>query len=108
MTSEEFIQDIPDPQEEFDAAHVDASPNKVPEPTNLQDAASMTSPPQAVPLCPMADNYIVQKGKTLPASFLTTLLPAQGLLEEVNKSLHEKDNIDNLLERFDQDIRCFK
>ena len=107
MTSEEFIQDIPDTQEEFDAAHVDASPNKVPESTNLQDAASMTSPPQAVPLCPMADNYIVQKGKTLPASFLTTLLPAKGFLEELNKILHDKDNIENLLERFDQEICCF-
>ena len=42
---------------------------------------------QKVPLCKNAQTYIVQKGKTLPASFLTTLLPASGFLEELNESL---------------------
>ena len=32
-----------------------------------------------VPLCQKANKYIIEQGKTLPAIFLTTLLPAQGL-----------------------------
>ena len=61
-----------------------------------------------VPLCPRADNYIARKGKTLPASFLETLLPAPRFLDELNKSLETQDNVDNLLERFEEDIRVHK
>ena len=32
-----------------------------------------------VPLCQKANEYIIERGKTLPATILTTLLPAQGL-----------------------------
>ena len=41
--------------------------------------ASTPSPPSRVPLCQNAKTYIIQRGKTLPASFLATLLPAPRL-----------------------------
>ena len=43
-----------------------------------------------VPLCPTARNYIAAKGKTIPASFLTTLLPPRGFLDSLSKSLEEE------------------
>ena len=48
---------------------------------------SPSRPGPIVPLCQNAKSYIIQKGKTLPASFLATLLPAPGFLEDLNESL---------------------
>ena len=62
--------------------------------------------PEIVPLCPKATNYVVEKGKTLPASFLTTLLPAQGFLTELSRSLYEQEEAPDPLQRFEEDIRC--
>ena len=58
----------------------------------LKMISSTPRPAQKVPLCQNAETYIVQKGKTLPASFLATLLPAPGFLEELNDSLREPLN----------------
>ena len=77
----------------------------------LPSSPGPTSTPRVatkVPLCPTARTYITEKGKTLPASFLTTLLPAPGFLDSINKSLHKETNETNLLERFEEEIRCFK
>ena len=49
--------------------------------------SSTPSPPTRVPLCQNASNYIIKRGKTLPASFLTALLPAPGFLDSLNESL---------------------
>ena len=64
-----------------------------------------------VPLCPKANSYISSKWKTLPASFLTTLLPAASFLEDINKSLQEEDDelqvqVNDLLKTFETEIRC--
>ena len=62
--------------------------------------------PTPVPLCLTAKNYIVEKGKTLPASFLATLLPAPGFIEQLDKSLQEENDVTDLMERFENEIRC--
>ena len=55
-------------------------------PTDEMTTESNTTPdkpsdtPAPVPLCKTAHKYIIEKGKTLPASFLATVLPAQGFL----------------------------
>ena len=49
--------------------------------------SSTPSPPSTVPLCQNAKEYIIKRGKTFPASFLTTLLPAPGFLDNLNESL---------------------
>ena len=70
-----------------------------------------TSTPRApapVPLCPTANSYIQMRGKTLPASFLATLLPAPGFLDDLDKSLHNETNPTDLLRQFEEEIRCFK
>ena len=70
-----------------------------------------TSTPKApapVPLCPRANHYIIEKGKTLPATFLETLLPPPGFLEDLNRSLQKENQVTNLLDRFEQEIRCLK
>ena len=80
------------------------------------DNDSVGSPPpsstpkaaEVVPLCKKASSYIVAKGKTLPASFLTTLLPPQGFLEELSQSIQEEEDVPNLLRQFDDEIRCHK
>ena len=64
--------------------------------------------PTLVPLCPTAKNFIVDKGKTLPASFLATLLPAPGFIEQLDKSLQEENDVNNLMARFEKEIRCSK
>ena len=48
---------------------------------------STPRPAAPVPLCPKANNYVIEKGQTLPASFLTTLLPAPGFLDQLDTSL---------------------
>ena len=40
-----------------------------------------------VPLCNTADSFIRNRGNTLPASLLATLLPAPSLWDDMNKSL---------------------
>ena len=50
-------------------------------------ASSTPSPPSMVPLCQNANKYIIKRGNTLPASFLTALLPAPGFLDMLNESL---------------------
>ena len=40
-----------------------------------------------VPICENAMKYIIKRGNTLPASFLTALLPAPGFLNMLNESL---------------------
>jgi hypothetical protein len=47
-------------------------------------------------------------GKSLPASFLATLLPAPGFLANLDKTLQEGGDANDLLKRFEEDIRCFK
>ena len=64
--------------------------------------------PAPVPLCPKASNYIKQRGKTLPASFLATLLPAPDFLDSLDQSLQQESHANELLQRFEEEIRCFK
>ena len=49
--------------------------------------SSTPSPPTIVPLCQNANKYLIKKGNTLPASFLTALLPAPGFIDMLNESL---------------------
>ena len=77
-------------------------------PVSAPRPSSTPRPAHPVPLCPKANNYVIEKGQTLPASFLTTLLPAPGFLDQLDTSLQTQDNVSNLLERFDEHIRCFK
>ena len=77
---------------------------------------SVNSPPPSftprvantVPQCPTARNYIAAKGKTLPASFLTTLLPPRGFLDSLSKSLEEEEEVPDLLQQFEEEICCYK
>ena len=80
------------------------------EPDNNSPSAitSTPTPTEIIPLCHDANTYIIQKGKSLPASFLATLLPAPGFLEDLNDSLQEQDNENDLLKRFEENIRCNK
>ena len=55
--------------------------------THPKISSSTPSPPPMVPLCQNANKYIIKRGNTLPASFLTTLLPAPGFLDMLNDSL---------------------
>ena len=74
-------------------------------------ALGPTSTPNAsilAPAFPKTDKYIHQMGKSLPASFLTTLLPAPEFLQELNKSLQDQGEVSDLLERFEKEIRCCK
>ena len=66
-------------------------------------ATSTPSPNPKVPLCPKASEYIIKKGKTLPASFLETLLPPPAFLEELDRSLKENRKVDDLLQRFERE-----
>ena len=53
----------------------------------LPTISSTPSRPTKVPLCRNANNYIITRGKTLPASFLTALLPAPGFLDSLDESI---------------------
>ena len=64
--------------------------------------------PAPVPLCPKAGSYIKERGKTLPASFLATLLPAPGFLDALDQSLQEEINENDLQQKFEEEIRCLK
>ena len=119
MTADAFVQDIlggeDDNAEAFEesttvlATESTALPNDSDHVETLNIEPTTTqSAPTTVPLCPNANNYIVQRGNTLPASFLATLLPPAGFLEELDRSLEEQDNVANLLERFEKEIRHFK
>ena len=115
MTADAFYQGILGGEEDnVDASEESTTPpvtesNDPDQVDSVENETTTTkNAPSFVPLCPDANNYIVQKGKTLPASFLTTLLPPAGFLQELDKSLQERDNVDNLLERFEQEIRHFK
>ena len=86
-----------------DPAWEDDTPVTSPRPTSTPRVAN------TVPLCPTASNYIIETRKTLPASFLTTLLPAPGFLDNINKSLDEEEsNTSTPLIRFEEEIRHFK
>ena len=61
-----------------------------------------------VPLCPKAGSYIKERGKTLPASFLATLLPAPDFLDALDHSLQQDVTANDLLQRFEEEIRCLK
>ena len=61
----------------------------------------------SVPLCPKASSYVQEMGKSLPASFLATLLPAPGFLDNLDKSIQEENNANYLLKWFKEDIRFF-
>ena len=80
------------------------------DPEDMAPSGPTSTPkaPPPVPLCANVNNYVIEKGKTLPASFLATLLPPPGFLEDLNRSLHKEDQVTNLLERFEQEIRCLK
>ena len=79
-----------------------------PEYTNLSGPTSTPKAPTIVPLCQTANKYVIEKAKTLPASFLATLLPSPGFLEEINRSLQQQDPVDVLMERFEKEIQVFK
>ena len=92
-------------------AGLNLSENPFWESTEMIDPNVLTptpSGPQTIPLCLKANNFIVEKGKTLPASLLATLLPAPGFVEDLNRSLKEQHNVDVLLERFEQEVRYLK
>ena len=79
-----------------------------PEKNYFSTLTSTPTPAPIVPLCLNANNYIIQRGKSLPASFLATLLPAPGFIEDLNDSLQEHDNENDILKRFEENIRCNK
>ena len=68
----------------------DQGPYPPPPPT----VSSTPSPPAKVPLCQNANDYIIKRGKTLPASFLTALLPPPGFLNSLNESLQSSTSPD--------------
>ena len=77
-----------------------------------ETATPRTLPPPVtaptVPPCAQAQKYILQKGKTLPASFLASVLPAPGFLEELDKSLNNQEEcfeVTHLLTTFEDEIR---
>ena len=77
-----------------------------------ETATPRTLPPPVtaptVPPCAQAQKYILQKGKTLPASFLASVFPAPGFLEELDKSLNNKEEcfeVTHLLTTFEDEIR---
>ena len=83
----------------------------------LEKSITISSPitklnaPVPVPLCQKANKYIIEKGKTLPASFLTTLLPAPGFMDEINNSLdiqEDQTQVSDLLTRFEEEIKVHK
>ena len=97
LSTDEAGQNLSD-----DPVWEDNEPETSPGPTSTPRIAN------TVPLCPTASNYIIETRKTLPASFLTTLLPAPGFLENINKSLNEESNKTPPLIRFEEEIRHFK
>ena len=94
------------------------SENPMWQPDDLNNTLAPTSTPRVagpvprvaapVPLCNKASNYVNEMGKSLPASFLATLLPAPGFLTNLEESLQEEQISTDLLNRFDEDIRCYK
>ena len=80
----------------------DSEDSPAPVPTSTPNAS------MSVPLCPKADNFIHQMCKSLPASFLTTLLPAPAFLQEINRSLQDQGEVSDLLDRFEKEIHCCK
>ena len=111
MTADAFVHDIlgdeTDNAEDFEESTIRQTTEStaLPNDSDLVETVNSEhttthSAPKTVPLCSNASNYIVQKGKTLPASFLATLLPPAGFLDELDRSLQEQDNVSNLLERF--------
>ena len=93
LSTNEAGQNLPDdPVWEEDALETTPRPTSTPRVANT------------VPLCPTASNYIIDSRKTLPASFLTTLLPAPDFLDNINKSLKEERNQTNPLNKFEEEI----
>ena len=79
------------------------------------DSSTVSSAPTSTPqvsrnvrLCPTANTFIKNKGKSLPASFLTALLPAPGFLDNLDKSLLKENNSTILLDRSQDESHCFK
>ena len=113
MTTDAFLQDILEGVDAVIEDSINYGPSAPPHVLGHVETLS-TEPttthrtPTIVPLCHNANNFIVQKGKTVPASFLETLLPPEGFLQDLDRSRQEQDNTDNLLKRFEQEIRCFK
>ena len=81
-----------------------------PKENNSSTPTSEPSLAPKVPLCPNANTYIVEKGKKIPASFLTTFLPPPGFLKDLNNSLNQDEEhpVNNLLDQFEKKIRCYK
>ena len=115
LTAESFGQDVSDYEEENfgDPTESALEVINITHPMGNQDMPSdmhnpepptTTSTTAPVPLCTQAQKYIIQRGETLPASFLSSVLPAPGFLAELNKSLEEQeDSVDvtNLLITFE-------
>ena len=115
MTADSFLKDILEGADDGAEDCEESTPTATTDPTALphdsDHVETLNLEPtttQSVPLCKNANNFIVQKGKTVPASFLETLLPPAGFLQELDRSLQEHDVVDNLLERFEKEIRNFK
>ena len=61
-----------------------------------------------VPLCQKANKYIIERGKTLPATLLTS---GPGFVDEINNSLEiqqDQTQVFDLLTRFEEEIKVNK
>ena len=128
LTAEEFSKDTSDNEEDVfedttemfqDSDNQDVqetSPSEMtvnktinnPNATKIVEELNNSAP---VPLCPRANQYIIQRGKTLPASFLETLLPPPSFLEQLNQSISEQDDptqVSTALRRFEEEIKVHK
>ena len=118
LTADSFYQDLSTEEELFDEPR-DTSQDprntttlvnnqEVLHDLNTSEPLSTSSTAAPVPLCSKAEDFILQKGKTLPATLLASLLPAPGFLEELNKSIQAQDEsleVTKLLTTFDEEIR---
>ena len=119
ITGHDFMQDIFGDEGDDLEGEVDDTVevvNQEVEPARHEHEETVTpstlSPPvtaPTVPPCAEAQKYIIQKGKTLPASFLASVLPAPGFLEELDKSLKDQEEppeVTHMLTTVDDDISC--
>ena len=119
-----FFGDISDYESEDGNTIVTSS--QQPEST-IPSPSPLRLPPAPVPLCNTADSFIRNRGNTLPASLLATLLPAPSFLDDINKSLQEneqeeeqeqeqgqdqkrddqlEEQANGLLDTFENEMRC--
>ena len=82
MTADSFLKGImEDPDDDAEGSEEltpPTDPTAMPDDSGHMETLNLElTITQNVPLCQNANNFIVQKGKTVPASFLETLLPPQ-------------------------------